>query len=68
MELPCPPPGGLPDPGIEPSSLTSSALAGGFFTTSATWGALCLYTYTHTHTHTRIYELLFCTPEANAIL
>ena len=70
MELPCPPPGELPDPGIEPSSLTSSALAGGFFTTSATWGALCLYTYTHTHTHThtRIYELLFCTPEANAIL
>ena len=51
MELPCPPPGELPDPGIEPSSLTSSALAGGFFTTSATWGALCLYTYTHTHTH-----------------
>ena len=35
--LPCPPPGGLPDPGIEPASLTSPALAGGFFTTSATW-------------------------------
>ena len=31
--LPCPPPGDLPDPGIEPTSLTSSALAGGFFTT-----------------------------------
>ena len=27
----------LPDPGIEPLSLTSPALAGGFFTTSATW-------------------------------
>ena len=25
--LPCPPPGDLPDPGIEPASLMSSALA-----------------------------------------
>ena len=31
--LPSPPPGDLPDPGIEPISLTSPALAGGFFTT-----------------------------------
>ena len=37
--LPCPPPGDLPDPGIKPSSLTSPALAGGFFTASATWEA-----------------------------
>ena len=28
----CPPPGDLPDPGIEPTSLMSPALAGGFFT------------------------------------
>ena len=28
-ELPCPPPGNLPDAGIEPASLTSPALAGG---------------------------------------
>ena len=35
--LPCPPPGDLPDSGIEPTSLTSPALAGGFFTSSATW-------------------------------
>ena len=35
--LPCPPPGDLPDPGIEPVSLMSPALAGGFFTTGATW-------------------------------
>ena len=35
--LPCPPPGALPDPGIEPTSLMSPALPGGFFTTSATW-------------------------------
>ena len=33
--LPCPPPGDLPNPGIEPVSLTSPALAGGLFTTSA---------------------------------
>ena len=32
--LPCPPPGDLPDPGIEPKSLASPALAVGFFTTS----------------------------------
>ena len=31
--LPFPPPGGLPDPGIEPASPVSPALAGGFFTT-----------------------------------
>ena len=36
-ELPSPPPGDLPDPGIKPVSLKSAALAGGFFTTSATW-------------------------------
>ena len=35
--LPFPPPGDLPDPGIEPTSPSSPALAGGFFTTSATW-------------------------------
>ena len=28
-ELPCPPPGDIPDPGIEPASLTSPALPGG---------------------------------------
>ena len=31
--------GDLPDPGIKPASLMSPALAGGFFTTSATWEA-----------------------------
>ena len=34
--LPFPSPGNLSDPGIEPMSLTSPALAGRFFTTSAT--------------------------------
>ena len=42
--LPCPPPEDLPDPGIEPMSLTSPAWAGRFFTTSATWEAP-LYIY-----------------------
>ena len=35
--LPCPPPGHLPNPVIEPSSLVSPALACMFFITSATW-------------------------------
>ena len=35
----CHPPGELPHPGIEPPSLMSPALAGRFFTTSATWEA-----------------------------
>ena len=39
----CPPPGDLPNPGIEPTSLISPALAGGFFTTSATWEAPVKY-------------------------
>ena len=38
-EFPGRPPGDLPDPGIELVSLMFPALAGGFFTTSATWEA-----------------------------
>ena len=43
--LPFLPPGNLPDPGIEPGSLMSPALTGGFFTASATWEDLdiCVY-------------------------
>ena len=37
--LPCPPPGDLTNLGIEPMSLTSSALAARFFTSSAAWEA-----------------------------
>ena len=38
--LPCPPPpGDLPDPGIEPVSLMSPVLAAGFFPTRAIWEA-----------------------------
>ena len=39
--LPRPLPGDLPNPGIEPESLMPPVLAGGFFTTGATWEALC---------------------------
>ena len=42
--LPRPSPGDLPDPGIEPMSLMSSALACRFFTASGTWETLhCIY-------------------------
>ena len=45
--LPCPSPGDLPNPGIEPASFMS--LAGGFFTSSTTWEAsvqsLLIYLY-----------------------
>ena len=37
--LPCPPPGDLRDPRIEPGPLVSPAVAGRFFTTAATWEA-----------------------------
>ena len=35
--LPCPAPEDLPDPGMEPISLMSPALAGGFFPSSTSW-------------------------------
>ena len=37
--LPCPPPGDLPNPGIELASLISPALAGSFLTHWTTWEA-----------------------------
>ena len=37
--VPCPPPGDLPDSGIEPEFPMSPALADRFFTTSTTWEA-----------------------------
>ena len=37
--LPCPSPGDLPNSGMELTIVTSSALAGGFLTTRASWGA-----------------------------
>ena len=41
--LPCPPPGDLPDPWIEPVAFMSPALASRFFTTNTTWDNHCLF-------------------------
>ena len=35
----CPPPGDLPDPGVQPMSLMHPALTGGVFTMNTTWEA-----------------------------
>ena len=59
--LPCPPPGELPNPGIELLSLMSPALAGGFLTTSTTWEA---YVYLYIERDMSLYIhiiLLTCT-------
>ena len=79
--LPCPPPGHLPDPEIEPLPPPSPALAGGSFTISATWEALVNILlnhngkeydkesmYTHTHTHTGKAESLCYTVDINTTL
>ena len=42
--LPYPPSGALPNPGTEAVSLTSPALASGFFTTCAHWETIVLDT------------------------
>ena len=52
--LPCPPPEDLPNPEIEPMSLMSPALAGGFFTSSTTGegqSKLTNYNYTRQYYH-----------------
>ena len=60
--LACPPPGDLPDPGIEPMSLTFPALAGRFFTTSTTWEAHshCMYMYRVFFIHSSVSGHLGC--------
>ena len=47
--LPFPPPGDLPDPGMEPTSLMSPALAGGFFTTKGKRKSLVLSYFSDAH-------------------
>ena len=59
--LPFPPPGDLPDPGIEPTSLSSPTLAGGFFTTSANWEALTVYIHTDMKKEIYIMYVKLCT-------
>ena len=51
--LPFPPPGDLPDPGIQYVSLMFPALAGRFFIINATWETLHTYKYVHTYIHVR---------------
>ena len=43
--LPFPPPGDLPNPGIQPAYLMSPALAAGLFTTSVIWEAHRFHIY-----------------------
>ena len=47
--LPCLPPGDLPNPGMEPMSPVSLALAGRFFTTESPGKPSCIYTYTYVY-------------------
>ena len=63
-ELLCPPPEDLPDPEIEPVSLASPALAGRFFTTSATWEAAVLSLVTIIITAKLIWHRLYTRPQA----
>ena len=56
-ELPYPLPEDLPDPGIKPISLMPLRLAGGFFTTSATWEA-----------HLNYYMLPICSSYSTLLL
>ena len=58
---PCPPPGALPDPGIEPTSPASPALAGGFFPTSTTWEAQGLYNLQLSYILKCLFRLYYCT-------
>ena len=55
-----PTPGNLPDPGIEPVSLVSPALAGGFFTTDPPGKPICVLSFMYTHTHTHTHTLTYC--------
>ena len=59
--LPCPPPGNLTNPGIKPMPLRYPALAGRFFTTSTTWGALYPHGTDQSHTQNEATEIQ-CTP------
>ena len=62
----CLPPRDLANTGIEPTSLMSSALSGGFFTTSATWEApvdearnilVCVAIFSHPALEERVWFL-----------
>ena len=61
--FPCPPPGDLPNPGIEPVSLKSPALTGGFFTTSATWDSQVLVT----QSCPTLFDPMDCSPPGSSV-
>ena len=60
--MPFPPPGDLPDPGIEPRSLMSPAPAVGFFTTTATGKALLRGVQKLPRSHNKRHLVSFWTP------
>ena len=60
--LPYLPPGDIPDPGIEPPSLMSPALAGRFFITSATWEAQNNVFVTHSQSCLTLCIPMGCSP------
>ena len=69
--LPCPPPEDLPDPGMEPKSLTSPALAGGIFTTSCCLGnpfcfLLCMWAKSLQLCPT-LCDLMNCSPPGSSV-
>ena len=72
--FPCPPPGNLPDPGIELASFMSLALVGRFFTTTATLEAHLYYIHTCISDYYPytidifMTKSLCCRPETNTIL
>ena len=56
-ELPFPSPGNLPNPGIEPMSLVSPALAGGLFITEPPEKSI--YTHTYIEKLTKMYVYIY---------
>ena len=63
----CFPPGDPPDTGIEAASLSSPALAGGFFTTSEIWEAPWYYIYVLYNILYIILLLFSCSVESDSL-
>ena len=57
--LPCPSLGDLPNPGIEPTSLKSPALAGEFFTSEPSWKPIYIYMYTFMYITVWAFDIWF---------
>ena len=63
----CPPAGDLPEPGNEPQSLKSPALAGGFFTTGAAC-YVCMWKWSFNHSVMSNSSMIPCTVARQAPL